>query len=357
MSKLRNVINRLPWRRHNPPELTLLSTTKITEKSVSRLTISPDGSKLATGYKETVKVWNVLSGALLCTLEGHSDRVTSVSFSFDSLKIVSACYSHDNVSVWGHDNMVKVWDVTRGVELRSLEEHDSHWSIESVAFSPDGTKVAAATRYRWKLWDVTSGALLHNLEVRPMVGTINKILFSPDGTMVASASSGRAGTTIKLWDVASGECIQTLMHSTHNLETVHGLSFSPDGMKLASGSLRYKGGTVKLWDVTSGKCLHTLKGHSQDVWSVSFSPDGTKVASASNIKVKLWDVASGKCLQTLKGKYIWGHSFSPNGMIVVLGPSKQNPEKVTINRYVFTSATSSFERNQDELRTRSALKF
>jgi WD40 repeat protein len=91
---------------------------------------------------------------------------------------------------------------------------------------------------------------------------------------------------------------------------------------------------------------------------VSFSPDGTKVASGSNDNtVKLWDVASGKCLQTLKGKYIWGHSFSPNGMIVVLGPSKQNPEKVTINRYVFTSSTSSFERNQDELRTRSALKF
>ena len=38
--------------------------------------------------------------------------------------------------------------------------------------------------------------------------------------------------------------------------------------------------TVKLWDVTSGECLQTLEGHSY-VESVSFSPDGTKVASGS----------------------------------------------------------------------------
>ena len=39
--------------------------------------------------------------------------------------------------------------------------------------------------------------------------------------------------------------------------------------------------TVKLWDVTSGECLQTLEGHSDYVNSVSFSPDGTKVASGS----------------------------------------------------------------------------
>ena len=61
--------------------------------------------------------------------------------------------------------------------------------------------------------------------------------------------------------------------------------------------------TVKLWDVTSGECLQTLEGHSSlCVNSVSFSPDGTKVASGSSDKtVKLWDVTSGECLQTLEG--------------------------------------------------------
>ena len=77
------------------------------------------------------------------------------------------------------------------------------------------------------------------------------------------------------------------------------MSFSPDGTKVASGS---GDKTVKLWDVTSGECLQTLEGHSDCVTSVSFSPDGTKVASGSDDKtVKLWDVTSGECLQTLEG--------------------------------------------------------
>ena len=59
---------------------------------------------------------------------------------------------------------------------------------------------------------------------------------------------------------------------------VNSVSFSPDGTKVASGS---DDKTVKLWDVTSGECLQTLEGHSDCVNSVSFSPDGTKVASGS----------------------------------------------------------------------------
>ena len=48
--------------------------------------------------------------------------------------------------------------------------------------------------------------------------------------------------------------------------------------------------TVKLWDVTSGECLQTLEGHSDHVVSVSFSPDGTKVASGSDDKtIKIWE--------------------------------------------------------------------
>ena len=113
---------------------------------------------------------------------------------------------------------------------------------------------------------------------------------SPDGTKVASGSGDK---TVKLWDVTSGACLQTLEgHS----KKVNSVSFSPDGTKVASGSYD---NTVKLWDVTSGECLQTLEGHSNWVWSVSFSPDGTKVASQDcSGTVKIWNPSTGECTFT-----------------------------------------------------------
>ena len=55
---------------------------------------------------------------------------------------------------------------------------------------------------------------------------------------------------------------------------VASVSFSPDGTKVASGS---EDNTVKLWDVTSGECLQTLEGHSNDVTVCRFLQMGRRL--------------------------------------------------------------------------------
>ena len=54
--------------------------------------------------------------------------------------------------------------------------------------------------------------------------------------------------------------------------------FSPDGTKVVTAS---SDKTLRLWNVATGECEQTLAGHSVTVWSARFSPDGTKVVSAS----------------------------------------------------------------------------
>eukprot|EP01099_Mayorella_cantabrigiensis_P000968 TRINITY_DN140_c0_g1_i2.p1 TRINITY_DN140_c0_g1~~TRINITY_DN140_c0_g1_i2.p1 ORF type:complete len:139 (+),score=34.89 TRINITY_DN140_c0_g1_i2:54-419(+) len=99
--------------------------------------------------------------------------------------------------------------------------------------------------------------------------------------------------TIRIWDVRSGQCENTLKDQDDH---VKGVVFSPDGTKIASGS---NDKTIRIWDVRSGQCENILKGHDQGVKSVAFSTDGTKIVSGSKEKtIRIWDVRSGQCENT-----------------------------------------------------------
>ena len=68
--------------------------------------------------------------------------------------------------------------------------------------------------------------------------------------------------------------------------SVPSAGFSPDGTRVVSAS---EDETLRLWNVATGECVQTLQGHTEQVESAGFSPNGTKLVSASGDRtVRVW---------------------------------------------------------------------
>ena len=100
----------------------------------------------------------------------------------------------------------------------------------------------------------------------------------------AQIVSGSDDGTVKLWDLASGDLMQTLEVASGG---VYSVALSADSTHIVSGSGNR---TVKLWDMASGACMQTLEEHLSYVYSVAASPDGRHIVSGGADKtVKIWD--------------------------------------------------------------------
>jgi WD40 repeat protein len=149
----------------------------------------------------------------------------------------------------------------------------------------------------------------HVVTLKGHAGWVGAVAFAPDGKTLASAS---ADGTIKFWDPARGELLQTWQG---NNEPVCALAFAPDGKTLASGGFDK---CVRLWDVAAPGKPRTLRGHTGVVMAVAFSPDGKVVVSGSiDGSVRLWEADSGNKLVQIRRHTSWVNAvcFAANGTL------------------------------------------
>lgn len=269
----------------------------------NNLAFSPDGRRIAyiSGISDnSLRLWDTSTGELRGNFEGHRSSILSLAFSPDGTRLASA----------SDDETVKVWDVASGKVVTTLIGNLS--IATSVAFSPDGMQLASGSEEGTViLWDVDTSQKVATLGGH--LSSITSVAFSPDGSRLASGSDDG---TVKLWDPATGKEVATLEgHS----DSVRSVAFSPDGSRLASGS---DDSTVKLWDAESWERLANFAEHGDWVRSVAFSPDGKFLASGSDDStIKLWDVATGAVVATFQGhlNFVMSVSYSRDGMSLASG--------------------------------------
>lgn len=249
-----------------------------TELVLSSVSFAADGrSVLTSGLSETTRdaqteqprlgvtasedgvarIYSTAGGALVMTLSGHEDRLTSASFAPDGESVVTA----------GDDGAARIWTVAGSQEL-VLEGHTT--AVPTAAFSSDGSRVL---------------------------------------------TSGRGDDTARIWDAASGEQLLVLQGRSN---LVLSAAFDPAARRVVTGSAD---NTARIWDAATGRTRSVLSGHTDLVTAARFSPDGRFVVTASyDGTARLWDAATGEELTDFgEGIPLNDAAFDPTGTRIVTG--------------------------------------
>ena len=311
------------------PSLPSISPQVPVASPVSSVKFSPDGSVLAVGGYQRVRLVDVASGKVLAELTGHADAVRSIAFSPDGRMIAAAG------GLPQREGEIKIWDLQSHQLLRTLNGHKD--CIYSIAWSPDGKLIASGSYDKMvKLWDATTGKEVRNLQDH--IDAVFAVAFSPDGKRLASASQDR---TVKIWDVATGKRLYTLSDASDGLTT---FAYSPAGDRLAAAGYDK---TIYIWQLgdEDGHLLHSLIADEDSLLSLAWSRDGKTIVTASSdgsIRFRDTDL-NLKGVVDRQPDWVEALDISPDGKLLAAGRYNGSLSLYDAKAYTESRSMSIFE--------------
>lgn len=307
---------------------------------VTAVAVLPEGGWVTGGVDRTLKVWDpALQQRML--LQGHSSSVAAVRFTRDGKTLMTAAW----------DCTVQLWDTASGRPRKVMEQPAA---IPTADLSADGSMVAAGGFDGHLRLFSAEGRMLHDL-ARPGASgpmgsySLQSVAFSPDGATVAAAGVGG----VDLWDARQGRRRARLEQPEPASVT-----WSPDGRLLVSGDFQ---GMVRVWDVATKAVVETRKVPS---WrsgararSVALSPDGRWLVGGNEEgQVSLWERGFEEAPRVLEtedsahpGRYVADLAFSPDGRTLAVA-SDRSP-------FLIDLASGSIRRLGDHADTCTAVTF
>jgi WD40 repeat protein len=281
------------------PERKLL-TALHEPRAVNSVAVSPDGRLVAYGtFENVVKVVELPGGKEACRCA--AERGAAVAFSPEGKLLAIAT----------HPRLIELWEVgpwrRRNVEFAG---NLSPWVLLSVAFSRDGSKVAAgggifppkAISGQAAVWDVITGRLEMAVKAD---AAIMHVEFSPDGRHLATACLDTKAT---LWELSSGKEYRSYRDPEAGLVRVH---FLNGGETIATLGPR---SGVKLFKRSSATAHARMRFDNYLVEAVSVTADSRLIASGgADCVVRLWHAQTQEHL-------------------AVLGPSSDDPRHRLVAR-------------------------
>lgn len=272
------------------------------EDFINSVLVLPDGRVATASDDQTLRVWDLASGKCLHVLSGHQDSVCAVVHVGGSTLVSGS-----------GDATLRVWNADSGKCLKTLTGHADY--VRTVAVASDGVVASGGDDSELRLWDVASGKCLKVLAGH--TSWIWVVIKLTGGRLVSGASgccfscsepttksgrvqvltggalalpplSGSRDTTMRIWDVATGDCL-------HVLSGASGAA-SECALPNAKCPAAAGGGDDRC------HCSLSSAGHTKSVSSITLLGDGRLVSGSGDHSLRVWrpedwacEVRIGRC--------------------------------------------------------------
>ncbi len=184
-------------------------------------------------------------------------------------------------------------DTTPPVDAKHPPVYSGPPVITSLDWSPNGELLAVAGYHEVLLHKADGSGLVARLV--GMAERIESVRFSPDGTKLA-VTGGRPGRSgeVQIWDVAEHKLLLSVPVTN---DSVFGASWSPDGKRVAFGCTDK---SVRVINAETGAQVLYQQSHDDWVLGTAFSTDGNYLASVGrDMSAKLIEVATQRFVDNI----------------------------------------------------------
>ena len=260
--------------------------------SLSPLTLSRDGKLL---FGADGKLWDVPTGKIIKKLEGTpKSPLIGIALSGDKKY---ALYSGVYNELIFEASFFFLWDLSRGEVVRNLNGVGYAAALSSDGFLGLSASFSMNTE-KIKVWDLKKGVLLRTFEHKDIS---DRLSFSEDDKVVYSF-----GKAFAAWDVATGKLIQSIDGlRKHGVPVAFSgdrrfyLTVTTPEVLLTNEDVPYW--SVILWELATGKMVKKLnydQASRDDVYELS--PDGKKIAIGGKGLLQIWDLETNQMSMDLR---------------------------------------------------------
>jgi len=272
------------------------------DSQVNSLEISPDGTMLAAGGYQHIRMFDLTSGNLnpVVNYEGISKNIMTVGFQEDGrwmytggedcsariwdLKMrnlscqrifqanapVNCVCLHPNqqeLAVGDQSGVIHIWNLQNDHSEQLIPEPST--SIQSINIDSQGLYMAAVNnKGNCYVWALTGGGPKESSQLHPK----NKILahkryglcckFSPDSQYLVTSA---ADHIVKVWRTVDFTLVQELTCEAQRW--VWDIAFTADSQYLITAS---SDSTARLWSLKTGEIKREYQGHQKALTAVAF---------------------------------------------------------------------------------------